>query len=73
MKRSSTYSNKNNSKKKYIWISVGIVVLLAAAAIAVYFYLNPNILGQITADPAPKEEVQEETKKQEIVPEPAET
>ena len=77
MKRSSTYSNKNNSKKKYIWIGVGIVVVLAAAAIAVYIYLNPNILGQITADPAPKEEaVQEEAKEQEAEPEttePAET
>jgi len=72
MKRSSTYSNKNNSKKKYIWISVGIVVVLAAAAIAVYLYLNPNILGQITADSTPKEAVQEETKEQETVPETTE-
>ena len=64
MKRSTTYGNKNNSKKKYIWIGASVVVILAAV-IAVFIYLNQNDLKNETTEPASTEVVEEENTKQE--------
>lgn len=67
MKRTTTYGNKNNSKKKYIWIGASVVVIIAAV-IAVFIYLNQNDEKNQTAEPAPAEEEkagQEETAKTE--------
>lgn len=59
MKRTTTYDNKKNSKKKYIWIVASVVVILAAV-IAVFIYLNPDILKNKTEQPIPTEKVEEE-------------
>ncbi|QCR33989.1 M15 family metallopeptidase [Lysinibacillus sp. SGAir0095] len=63
MKRTTTYGYKNDSKKKYIWISVGVVVILAAA-IAVFYYFYQNNENK-TAQPAPTESVEEQNSEQE--------
>ena len=63
MKRTTTYGNKNNSKKKYIWISVGAVVILAAA-IVVFYYFNYNNVNNQAAEPAPTDEVNEQNAEQ---------
>ncbi|MFC7685942.1 D-alanyl-D-alanine carboxypeptidase family protein [Ureibacillus sp. GCM10028918] len=59
MKRTTTYGNKNNSKKKYIWFGASVVVILVAA-IAVFMYLKQNNLNNQTGVPTPTEVVEEE-------------
>lgn len=62
MKRSTTYGNKKNSKKKYIWICACVLVILAAA-IVVFMYWKQNNLDNQPSKPAPTEVVEEENGK----------
>ena len=63
MKRTTTFGNKRNDKKKYIWISASVVVILAIA-IGVFYYFNQNNFNKQTAKPAPTEDVSDQNAEQ---------
>ncbi|MDN4495462.1 M15 family metallopeptidase [Ureibacillus aquaedulcis] len=63
MKRTTTYGNKNNSKKKYIWIGVGILVILAAAIMLFVYFKQDRLDDQSANPPAPTEVNEKENAK----------